>query len=135
MALIEWREEFSIGVPEVDHEHRELIALINQAHADLAETSSAETISTDLAAELLGEIHARIAAHFALEEKVMGQAGYPRLAPHKAAHEILLDEIRELMDTCETGQALDAEAFGARLADWFGEHFRTEDARLHGRLG
>ncbi len=130
MVLIEWREDFSIGVPEVDHEHRELIELINATHAELAEAPS-----NNSAAEFLGEIHARIAAHFALEEKVMREAGYDRLGPHKAAHEILLDDIREFMDTCETGQALDAEAFGVRLADWFGEHFRTEDARLHGQLG
>ncbi len=138
MALIEWREDFSIGVPEVDHEHRELIEMINAAHAELAETPS-----HDAAAEFLGDIHARIAAHFALEEKIMRRAGYDRLGSHKAAHEILLDDIRELMDTCETrqspgavpGAVLDPAVFGARLAEWFGEHFRTEDARLHGRLG
>ena len=29
MPLIEWRDEFNTGVAEVDHEHQELIALIN----------------------------------------------------------------------------------------------------------
>jgi hemerythrin-like metal-binding protein len=140
MALIEWREDFSVGVPEVDHEHRELIELINQAHAELGggvsgAALSAEALPHDSAAEFLGEIHARIAGHFALEEKVMRAARYDHLGRHKAAHEILLDDIREFMDACETGQALDQAAFGARLADWFGEHFRTEDAHLHGRLG
>ncbi len=135
MALIEWREDFSVGVPEVDHEHRELIELINQAHAERAGGASGEALSHDSAAEFLGEIHARIAGHFALEERVMRAARYDHLGRHKAAHEILLDDIREFMDACETGQALDAAAFGDRLADWFGEHFRTEDARLHGRLG
>ncbi len=135
MALIEWRDGFSVGVPQGDHEHRELIELINQAHAELAGGASGEALSHDSAAEFLGEIHARIAGHFALEEKVMRAARYDHLGRHKAAHEILLDDIREFMDACETGQALDAATFGDRLADWFGEHFRTEDARLHGRLG
>ncbi len=135
MALIEWREDFSVGAPEIDHEHRELIELINQAHAELGGGASGATLSHDSAVEFLGEIHARIAGHFALEEKVMRAARYDHLGRHKAAHEILLDDIREFMDACETGQALDEAAFGARLADWFGEHFRTEDARLHGRLG
>jgi hemerythrin len=130
MALIEWRDDFSVGVAEVDHEHRELIDLINQAYAELVAGSSGASPS-----EALGEIHARIAGHFALEEKVMRQARYDRLAAHKAAHETLLDEIRDFMDACELGQTLDEAAFGARLAEWFGEHFRTEDARLHGRLG
>ena len=123
MALIEWRDSFSVGVVEVDHEHRELIDLINDAHAQLRAGGSAEAV-----VETLGEIHARIAAHFALEEKVMRQAGYDRLGPHKEAHEALLDEIRDIMDACEAGQAFDEATFGARLADWFGEHFRTEDA-------
>ena len=130
MALIEWREDFSIGVPEVDHEHREIIEMINTAHAELAEAPSSHS-----AAEFLGEIHVRIAAHFAIEEKVMREAGYDHLVGHKAAHEILLDDIREFMDACEAGRTLDVAVFGVRLADWFGEHFRTEDARLHGRLG
>ena len=29
MPLIEWQDEFKIGIPSIDHEHQELIALIN----------------------------------------------------------------------------------------------------------
>ena len=36
MDLIAWREDFSIGLDEVDHEHRELIAMINRLHAEIA---------------------------------------------------------------------------------------------------
>lgn len=32
MALIEWRDEFRVGVPAIDREHQELIALVNRAH-------------------------------------------------------------------------------------------------------
>ena len=30
MSLIEWKSEFSVGNAEVDHEHRELIDLIEE---------------------------------------------------------------------------------------------------------
>ena len=30
MTLIEWHAEFNTGVAEVDHEHRELVDLINK---------------------------------------------------------------------------------------------------------
>jgi hemerythrin-like metal-binding protein len=126
MPLVEWRPEFAIGLPEVDHEHRELIELINQAHAGLGEGAGAEAVS-----EVLGEIHARIAAHFALEERIMREAHYDGFDAHKDDHEHLLDEIRDIMDAYEDRAEFDQAAFGARLGAWFTEHFRSEDARLH----
>jgi hemerythrin len=126
MTLLEWREDFNIGIEEVDHEHRELIGLINALHAELGGTRSSERIET-----FLGEILASVSAHFALEEKVMRARHYEALADHKAEHEHLLDELRDLMDAQAGGAALDDAAFAARLAEWFSAHFRTQDARLH----
>ena len=33
MILIEWKDEFSLGVASVDFEHREMINLINELHS------------------------------------------------------------------------------------------------------
>jgi hemerythrin-like metal-binding protein len=124
MASIEWRPEFSTGVPEVDHEHRELIGWINRALVAAAPAASPRAV----AVELLGEIYAKISAHFALEERVMRELGYVHLAEHKQDHERLLDDILDIMDDYEAG---DAGRFASRLSDWFGGHFRTHDARFH----
>lgn len=129
MSLLEWRDEFRIGIPEVDHEHQELIGLINSLHGRLVEPEREAAIG-----EFLGEVHAQIASHFALEEKVMRSRRYPELADHKQDHERLLDEIREIMDGYELHGRYDAGALGAALSTWFGEHFRTRDARLHKAL-
>jgi hemerythrin-like metal-binding protein len=147
MSLVEWREEFNIGVPSVDFEHRELIALINKVHERMSQPGSDVTI-----AEYLGEIYARIAAHFALEERLMRERQYDQLAEHKADHERLLDGIRDIMDDYEaaTGTSLsrsprpgpigedkrlfDESQLAARLTDWFTGHFKTHDARLHHHL-
>ncbi len=126
MPLVEWRAEFSVGVLAVDHEHRELIDIINAAHAKLGVAGAQH-----LVADFLGEIHARISAHFALEEKLMREQGYDKYEDHKADHERLLDEIRDIMDEYEGRVGLDEKAFGARLRVWFIEHFRTKDARFH----
>jgi len=48
--------------------------------------------------DFLGELYARIAAHFALKEKIMRDNGYDEYHDHKADHERLLDDIRDLMD-------------------------------------
>jgi hemerythrin len=127
MTLIKWRDEFSIGIPAVDHEHRELIDLINDLHG-------ASGSEPDDVAAFLGEVLTRISAHFALEETTMRAIGYDRYGAHKADHERLLDDLRDMMDAVEANPSAEVgEALGARLSEWFGVHFRTEDARLHTR--
>ena len=126
MTLIEWRNEFSLGIPSVDHEHRELIELINTTHARLRAGAQHAEVE-----DFLGEIFARISAHFALEERTMLLLGYPEYWGHKADHERLLDQLRDIMEDFETSDALDVDALSARLDDWFTIHFRTFDARLH----
>ncbi len=130
MPLIDWKEEFALGIPAVDHEHRELIALINEAHAERRRDGAPEAI-----AAFLGEIHARISAHFALEEKVMRERRYDRYTEHKRDHERLLDGIRDIMDAYEDGTLFEETEFARTLESWFVTHFATHDARLHRHLG
>ena len=66
MALLEWKDEYAIGIASVDFEHRELIKFINRIHDHLAEGDG------DYATiDFLGELYAMISAHFALEEQTM----------------------------------------------------------------
>jgi hemerythrin-like metal-binding protein len=130
MALIEWRDEFRIGVAAVDHEHEELIGEINRLLGSIEDLQA-----TDAAAQALGEIFRQISAHFALEERMMREQNYDQLAEHKADHERLLDEIRDIMDAVEDGRyGEQADRFAADLNAWFATHFKTMDARLHHRL-
>jgi hemerythrin len=127
MTLITWRKEFETGIAEVDHEHQELVTLINRLADDVAAGADKERIQS-----FLGEVFARIAAHFALEESVMRKHGYDEYEAHKAEHEALLDEIRDIMDEAEADYS---EALSATVADWFVGHFKTKDSRLHKKLG
>ncbi|MCX7384773.1 MAG: hemerythrin domain-containing protein [Alphaproteobacteria bacterium] len=124
--LIVWRDDFNTGIAAVDHEHRELIGLINGIHADLC-------VGRTSADALLGHLHDAIAAHFALEERIMRVHAYGGYAPHKEDHERLLDDIRDIMD--HHAARPDQARLGARLAAWFSHHFRTLDADLHRLLG
>ena len=126
MSLITWKEEFSVGVAEVDFEHRELIELINSLHS-----SARPGAGRDAVIESLGEIFAQIASHFALEEKMMRASLYPALLEHKQDHETLLDELRDIMDEVEDDGAYDEAQLSTDLERWFGDHFRTHDAKLH----
>lgn len=131
MTLVQWRDEFRTGIASVDYEHEVLIQILNDLHARLAGSVEKQAV-----ANFLGEINAKISAHFALEEKIMRDCGYDQYTDHKADHERLLDGIRDIMDDFDRGDYLDYdEALAAHLRDWFTQHFKTRDARLHKMLG
>ena len=129
MTLLEWKPEFSVGNAAVDHEHRELIELINNIQAGVSAGADREQLVGGL-----GEIYAQIAAHFALEEKMMRDADYVGYGVHKDDHESLLDQLTEIIDAVELEGRYEEQALSSVLNAWFSEHFRTHDARLHGRL-
>jgi hemerythrin-like metal-binding protein len=130
MTLLQWKPDYTLGIPSVDYEHRELIALINAVYGHMAESADPAIVEAGLE-----DIYAGIAAHFALEERIMRAAAYAEYTAHKESHEQLLDAIRDLMD----GYAADPEQgrkdLERELSDWFHGHFATFDARLHGHLG
>ena len=129
MALLQWKDQYSVGIDAVDHEHKQLIALINRLHDEL--TASGEKLSIEA---FFGDLFKGISAHFALEERFMGERRYDQLPQHKADHERLLDEIRDIMDDFEEHEVASAE-LSAQLDTWFSRHFETHDARLHKALG
>jgi hemerythrin len=126
MALLQWKDRYSVGIAAVDHEHKELIELINKLHDELMAAAAPVTVEA-----FFGDLLKAITAHFALEERFMREQRYDQLAQHKADHERLLDEIRDMMDAV-TGEESD---LAERLDAWFSRHFETHDARLHLALG
>jgi hemerythrin len=129
MQLLQWKPSFTLGIPSVDTEHREMIDTINSVYASLEDEGSELEVN-----RVLGEIHAQISAHFALEERLMRAAGYVEYAQHKDSHEQLLDQIRDLMDSFSTNPVAGRARLQNSLSNWFGAHFATFDARLHMHL-
>ena len=130
MKLLCWKAEYSVGIEAVDHEHRQLIDLINRLHDELDAPAAKLTVPA-----FFGDLLKGISAHFALEEKFMRDRGYDGLEPHKGDHERLLDDLREIMDAFEHSEDIDRIELAQRLDSWFSRHFRTHDARLHQSFG
>ena len=126
MALLEWRKEYCTGIKGVDYEHESLIHQINSVYALISDKAE-----RNLVIDSLGEIYGSISAHFALEEQMMVRHSYVNYEEHKADHDRLLDEIRDITEEFEATEHLDDAEFTRKLADWFKLHFQTHDARLH----
>jgi hemerythrin len=129
MALLEWKPEYSVGNPAIDHEHEQMIRQINLLYEKLGDPLDTEAVET-----VLGEIHANISSHFALEERLMREISYIEYEDHKDDHEDLLDQIHELMDSFNSEPESGRKLLKTRMSDWFGRHFSSFDARLHHHL-
>jgi hemerythrin len=130
MSFLEWKAEYSVGAPSIDGEHRHLINLINAVYAELHDCSDPESVE-----RFLGDVYNAIAGHFALEERLMRESGYIEYDAHKDDHEDLLDQIRDMMDALDNDSSAGFAMLEKYLSNWFGQHFATFDARLHGKLG
>lgn len=130
MSFLQWKPEYSVGVPSVDDEHREMIDMINGVYEGLGEAPDLKEIE-----KCLEDIFSAISLHFALEERIMRDNAYSEYDEHKEDHEDLLDEIRDLMDEFVADRDSGVKELEKRLSEWFSRHFATFDARLHGKLG
>ena len=130
MGLLQWEKRYSVGIEAVDHEHRELVGLINRLHEKATTQGSKVAVLG-----FFGDLYKAISAHFALEERFMREKGYDQLRQHKGDHERLLDEVRDIMEDYEVNDLFDEKLLAQRLDAWFSRHFESHDARLHRALG
>ena len=126
MTLLQWKPAYSLGIPSVDLEHRELIRLINSTYENVEKNLASNSIEA-----CLEDLFAGIASHFALEELHMRKAAYKEYEAHKEQHEELLDQLRDMMDEFDDDPGSGRDTLRNCLSDWFGKHFATFDARLH----
>lgn len=126
MSLVNLKNGLNTGIKGLDYEHRKIVGLMETICDDFSAAEAAGTVS-----EGFGELFANVSAHFALEETLMRNSGYPGYEAHRAHHEQLLERIRLMMDSWEDGKCVDC-GMGLRscLEDWLSEHVRTMDAGL-----
>lgn len=124
--LLEWKDDYLIGVESLDFEHRDLFARINELHQQLVRREDKARIE-----EALAGIHSRMAAHFALEEKFMRDTGFPNYARHKKEHVRFLDNIVEVIEEFVNDPGLGyADTLLAELRHWIINHVLTSDQEL-----
>lgn len=117
---------YSIGVPSIDDEHRELMALINQMHEGLR-----APISQDEVKQMLQRLATCAATHFAHEEKQFAKIGYPDAALHTRKHEhftMVLSCFQKGTD--RMGRPVSFEDQLDFLRDWLLDHIANEDQQV-----
>jgi len=115
-----------IGVDSIDRERRKLFALMEELFAKFDSFASAHIVSGDFAA-----LAAQVSAEFAAEERLMRAKRYASYDAHKAEHERLLKQLREMIEAYEDGMCtVCGTTLRTCFETWLGNHVRNDDAAL-----
>ena len=129
MKDIVWSKILSIGVDEVDEDHRKLVNIFNILNHAVADGESLEYL-----AATLDELINCTVWHFSHEERLMLKYQYKDMAEHKAEHRELIETAKELQQQLLRGDQPMAEKHIEILERWLTEHILTADMRLGGFL-
>ncbi len=120
--LVEWSKELSVGIEEIDSQHKVLVDLLNELHRAIIERHGSET-----AHRILLQLLEYTRIHFAVEESLMRILGYPEYEEHKHHHELLLDEVRMLSEKLHDGKKSISFELLHFLKMWLTKHIMEED--------
>ncbi|MCK5876777.1 MAG: hemerythrin family protein [Candidatus Marithrix sp.] len=121
--FILWDEELSVGIQEIDEQHKILINLINRLFNEALFKNNAAVTS-----ETLTELIQYTIIHFSVEESLFRIFDYPDYEVHKAQHEELTKQVIALRDRVELGEEITTELI-VFLRGWLKKHILQEDKK------
>jgi hemerythrin-like metal-binding protein len=122
MSTLEWSDALSVGVAEIDDDHKKLVAMVN----DLQSASEAGQ-ATEVVGDILEGLLDYTAWHFRHEERLMQTYGDPTYIDHKALHEKLLQSTEGLHEKFMSGDLDVSKDLLPFLKDWLFNHIQGTD--------
>ncbi len=120
MAYIGWSDVLETGIDVIDDQHRRIVEYINELH-DARLTGDQQKIGG-----VIDELVDYTVSHFAFEESLMEQAGYPFLAPHKKVHELFINKVNGFIERYQGGEDVSGDLLNM-LQRWLVNHIKSED--------
>lgn len=125
MSLLRWTDNYLVGHPRVDDDHRYLFALINEFHDAFSERHSRADLD-----RLLSRLVEYTERHFRDEEALMREVGFPDTERHMAIHECLVEQIFGLAEKFSNRAVNPTRDTFAFLDTWLTDHILREDITL-----
>jgi len=123
MEKIQWSEALSVGVNEIDEQHRKLVDIINNLL-----DATVLGIDSDIVSDIISRMVDYIDYHFGTEETYMTRFRYPELVSHRNEHRVFIRKVFELRKQHVQDKqdlSLDVLTF---LMNWFRRHITETDA-------
>ena len=122
--FVEWSNELSVGIEEIDAQHQVLVDLLNQIHEAIQQRHGAEVTQ-----HIVLKLDEYTRVHFAVEESLMRILHYPDYERHKQEHDKLIDQLTELKGRLVAGKASVSFELAHFLKVWLTKHIMESDKR------
>lgn len=117
--------DLSLGVPQIDREHREILGLADDFRAALEAGSPKSELQ-----RRVGELVEVVAEHFSSEESLMLSTGYAGREAHEQEHKRLLGQIRLFESEFASGKIKTCDALALFIDAWTRQHIVGPDQRF-----
>lgn len=125
MKKLEWSDELSLGVLEIDAQHKELLRIANGLLQAISLGRPERTITN-----VITKLREYTVFHFNSEEGFMDRIGYNKKAEHFAEHSDLKRKVKEFQRSMYEGEAVDAGKLMSFLKVWLLKHILESDREL-----
>jgi hemerythrin len=124
MTLLSWHDEYSVNIQHIDAQHKKLFATANKLIEGLSSNHSHQEVSKSLDFLLKYTTY-----HFAEEESLLKEYGYPHSEDHCHRHKVLLDQVHGMEDKLSTAGQVSAAEMLEFLHGWIVNHILIEDRK------
>lgn len=124
--MLEWKEEYAIGVPEIDDQHKNLFEIGNKIY-DLLENYVLED-KYDKIIPIVEGLKRYTKFHFESEEYYMLQNKYPKYFSQKVEHDDFIKKIEEVeLQDIDEDQDKYLRELMLFIFDWIIQHIIQKD--------
>lgn len=124
MAYLDWNDSYSVKINDIDVQHMKLIDYINELHDAMSHGKSKEVMGG-----LLDNLAHYAIEHFATEEKLMNQYGYPETTDHKKQHADFVEKVKQSQADYKAGKFLISIEIMNFLKNWLLSHILGTDQK------
>ena len=124
MALLTWQDRYSVGIRQIDDQHKQLITMIN----DLNDAMLAGK-GKDVLMQVLNKLATYCVSHFAVEEKLFDTHAYPETADHKEKHHKMTAKVKALIGEVQSGKSTISIEVMNFLKSWLDKHIMETDQK------
>ncbi len=119
---MQWSIVYSVGVKQIDEEHKQLFRLISEVGKAL------DNKVPEL--EILKTMVEYAKKHFASEEMLMKKIHYPRINYHIQLHKQFEQQIIKYLTQLKQGKNIDLLDLKQFLEEWLINHILKEDKKI-----
>lgn len=124
MVLKGWQDSFSVGVDNMDQDHRKMMQMINSLFEAMKQGQSKSMLSP-----LISDLYSYATEHCKREEAYLTQIKHPDLETQRQQHALFLQKVLEFQNNFQAGNNSVSVQMLPYLNDWFLNHIMKIDSK------